>query len=99
MQAFELLWVLPKRVSRPPVSLNCFQPVPTLLLDQVDGATLYLSAESLGTEVFTSKCTSVNVILPPREDADDDKECPVPEQIKSYIKDGVLVSEIVELAA
>ncbi|KAH3069171.1 hypothetical protein KXW16_008853 [Aspergillus fumigatus] len=73
--------------------------VPTLLLDQVDGATIYLGQQSLATEVFSSKCTAVNVMLPPKEGTDDDtKECPVPEQIKSYVKDGVLVSEIVEHA-
>jgi len=86
-------------IKSPNFAIQINGVVPTLLLDQVDGATLYLSAESLRTEIFTSKCTSVNVILPPKEGADDDKECPVPEQIKSYIKDGVLVSEIIELAA
>ncbi|OJJ49889.1 hypothetical protein ASPZODRAFT_128449 [Penicilliopsis zonata CBS 506.65] len=73
--------------------------VPTVLLDQVDGATVYLGPQSLQTEFFSSKCTAINVLLPPKENTDDDtKECPVPEQIKSYIKDGVLVNEIVEHA-
>ncbi|KAL3480303.1 adenylate cyclase associated N terminal-domain-containing protein [Aspergillus californicus] len=69
---------------------------PTLLLDQVDGATIYLSQHSLETEVFSSKCTAVNILLPPKEGTDEDtKECPLPEQIKTYIKDGVLYNEIV----
>jgi adenylyl cyclase-associated protein len=73
--------------------------VPTLLLDQVDGATVYLGQQTLNTEVFSSKCTAINIMLPPKEGTDDDtKECPVPEQIKSYIKHGVLVNEIVEHA-
>ncbi|KAJ5832103.1 hypothetical protein N7474_000414 [Penicillium riverlandense] len=73
--------------------------VPTILMDQVDGATIYLGQQSLTTEVFTSKCAAVNIMLPPKEGTDDDtKECPVPEQIKSYVKDGVLVNEIVEHA-
>ncbi|CAL5871185.1 uncharacterized protein PFLUO_LOCUS5432 [Penicillium psychrofluorescens] len=73
--------------------------VPTILMDQVDGATVYLGQQSLTTEVFTSKCAAVNIMLPPKQDTDDDtKECPVPEQIKSYVKDGVLVNEIVEHA-
>ncbi|GAB1201883.1 hypothetical protein APSETT445_000475 [Aspergillus pseudonomiae] len=72
---------------------------PTLLLDQVDGATVYLGPQSLNTEVFSSKCTAINIMLPPKEGTDEDtKECPVPEQIKSYVKDGVLVNEIVEHA-
>ncbi|CAI7567203.1 unnamed protein product [Penicillium discolor] len=73
--------------------------VPTLLLDQVDGATVYLGQQSLNTEIFTSKCSAVNINLPPPEGTDEDtKECPLPEQFKSYIKNGVLVSEIVEHA-
>ncbi|KAJ5950592.1 uncharacterized protein N7479_009005 [Penicillium vulpinum] len=73
--------------------------VPTLLMDQVDGATVYLGQQSLNTEIFTSKCSAINITLPPPEGTDEDtKECPLPEQFKSYIKDGVLVSEIVEHA-
>jgi adenylyl cyclase-associated protein len=73
--------------------------VPTLLLDQVDGATVYLTPASMNLEVFSSKTSSVNILLPPKENTDEDtKECPLPEQIKSYIKDGVLVNEIVEHA-
>jgi adenylyl cyclase-associated protein len=58
--------------------------VPTVLLDQVDGATIYLGKQSLATEVFTSKY--------------DDKECPLPEQIRSVVKNGQVVHEIVEHA-
>ena len=73
--------------------------VPTVLLDQVDGATIYLHKESLSTELFTSKCTSVNVVLPSKDDSEDgDKEYPLPEQIRTVIKGGALVSEIVEHA-
>ena len=66
------------------------------MLDQVDGATVYLSADSLGTEVLTSKCTAVNINVPPQAEEDDYRECPLPEQIRSYIQDGKIVSEIVE---
>ncbi|PGH11528.1 hypothetical protein AJ80_07094 [Polytolypa hystricis UAMH7299] len=86
-------------IKSPKFALQIDGVVPTVLLDQVDGATLYLSQASLDTDVLSSKCTSVNVVLPPKEGTDgDNKECPVPEQIRSYIKDGVLVSEIVEHA-
>ncbi|KAJ5852495.1 uncharacterized protein N7529_011880 [Penicillium soppii] len=71
--------------------------VPTLLMDQVDGAAVYLGQQSLNTEIFTSKSSAININLPPPEGTDEDtKECPLPEQFKSYIKNGVLVSEIVE---
>lgn len=73
--------------------------VPTLLLDQVGGATIYLSPSSINLEIFSSKTTGTNILLPPKEGSDEDTvECPLPEQIKSYIKNGVLVSEIVEHA-
>ena len=63
---------------------------------------MYLSKESLGTELFTSKCSGVNVNIPPaasgKSDDDDYTECPVPEQIKTVIRKGKVVSEIVEHA-
>ncbi|EEP78790.1 conserved hypothetical protein [Uncinocarpus reesii 1704] len=87
-------------IKSPKFALQIDGVVPTVMLDQVDGATIYLSQSSLSTELLTSKCSSINVVLPPKEGTEeaDDKECPVPEQIRSYIKDGVLVNEIVEHA-
>ncbi|KAI1626212.1 adenylate cyclase associated N terminal-domain-containing protein [Exophiala viscosa] len=73
--------------------------VPTLLLDQVDGAQIYLSNQTLATELFTSKCSALNVVLPPKDDSEDDsKELPLPEQLRTVVKNGRLVSEIVEHA-
>lgn len=86
-------------IKSPKFALQIDGVVPTLLLDQVDGATVYLSPASVNLEVFSSKSTGVNIMLPPKEGTDEDtKECPIPEQIKSYIKDGVLVTEVVEHA-
>lgn len=86
-------------IKAPKFAVQVDGTVPTILLDQVDGATVFLGLASLATEVFTSKCSAVNIMLPPKEGTDDDtKECPLPEQLKSYVKDGVLVSEIVEHA-
>lgn len=45
---------------------------------------------------MTSKCSSVNVYLPPAEESGDFEEVNVPEQFRSYVKDGKLVTEIVE---
>lgn len=70
--------------------------LPTIMLDQVDGAAIYLSRESLGTEVFTSKCSAINVNLPGRRDDDDYVERAIPEQVRSVVRNGVFVSEIVE---
>lgn len=82
-------------IKCPNFALQVLGTLPTVLLDQVDGATIYLSKESSSTEVFTSKCSSVNINLPTEEDYE---ENPVPEQIRTYIKGGKLVSEIVEHA-
>lgn len=82
-------------IKCPNFALQVLGTLPTILLDQVDGATVYLSKDSLATEVFTSKCSSVNINLPTE---DDYVENPLPEQIRSYVQDGKLVSEIVEHA-
>lgn len=82
-------------IKCPNFALQVLGTLPTILLDQVDGATVYLSKESLNTEVFTSKCSSININLPTE---DDYVENPIPEQIRSYIQDGKVVSEIVEHA-
>ncbi|QDS70631.1 hypothetical protein FKW77_000735 [Venturia effusa] len=83
-------------IKCPSFAVQILEKVPTILLDQVDGAQVYLSKESLATEVFTSKCSSVNINLPPVSDEDDYKEEPIPEQFRSYVKDGKLYTEIVE---
>ena len=86
-------------IKSPKFAIQIDGVVPTLLLDQVDGATVYLGQQSLGTEIFSSSSTSVNVMLPPKEGTDEDtKECPLPEQFKTYVKDGKVVSEIVDHA-
>lgn len=75
--------------------------MPTVLLDQVDGAQIFLGEKSLATEVFTSKCSGVNVVLPPTEEEGekgDSRECPVPEQMRTVVEGGKLRSEIVEHA-
>lgn len=86
-------------IKSPKFQVQVDGKVPTILLDQVDGATIYLSKDSLNTELFTSKTTGVNVVLPPKDDDEgDDKECPLPEQIRTVIRNGAMVSEVVEHA-
>ncbi|KAK6002374.1 hypothetical protein QM012_002012 [Aureobasidium pullulans] len=85
-------------IKCPNFALQVLGTLPTVMLDQVDGASIYLSKESLNTEIYTSKCASINVNLPPQTEQDDYRECPLPEQFRTFIKDGKLVSEIVEHA-
>lgn len=85
-------------IKSPNFAIQVTGTLPTVMLDQVDGASIYLGKESLNTEVYTSKSTSVNIVLPPANDEDDSTECPLPEQLRTFIKDGKLVTEIVEHA-
>jgi adenylyl cyclase-associated protein len=52
----------------------------------------------LASEILTSKCSAVNVYLPPEEESEDYVEESVPEQFRSFVRDGRLVTEIVEHA-
>ena len=88
-------------------ALQVLGTIPTVMLDQVDGAQVYLSKESTSTRVFMSKTEGVNLnILPPAEELGADeqegdyKEVPLPSQICSYFDTakGELVSEIVSHA-
>ncbi|KAL8835500.1 MAG: hypothetical protein Q9170_003302 [Blastenia crenularia] len=85
-------------IKSPKFELQVLGTLPTVMLDQVDGAAVWLGAQSLGTEVFTSKCTGVNVNLPPMEEDGDYVERALPEQMKHVVRGGVVVSEIVEHA-
>jgi adenylyl cyclase-associated protein len=84
-------------IKCPSFAIQVLGSVPTVLLDQVDGAAVYLGAGSLATEVLTSKCTAVNVYIPRAGgDEDDYEESNVPEQFRSVIRNGQLVTEIVQ---
>ncbi|KAF7957366.1 hypothetical protein EAE96_002951 [Botrytis aclada] len=88
-------------IKAPNFALQVLGTLPTIMMDQVDGAQIYLGKESLNTEVFTSKCSSVNVLLPDLESADgegDYKEVPLPEQLRTWVENGKVKSEIVEHA-
>ncbi|KAL1903011.1 suppressor of rasval19 [Sporothrix stenoceras] len=88
-------------------ALQVLGTIPTVMLDQVDGAQVYLSKESTSTQVFMSKTEGVNLnIVTPSdqlgadEEEGDYKEVPLPSQICSYYdaEKGELVSQIVSHA-
>ncbi|KAI1102164.1 adenylate cyclase associated N terminal-domain-containing protein [Jackrogersella minutella] len=80
-------------------ALQVMGTLPTILLDQLDGAQIYLSKESTSTRIFSSKSAgiNVNVLSGPDEDF---KEIPLPGQICSYYDEekGEMVNEIVDHA-
>ena len=87
-------------IKCPKFALQVDGVLPTILLDQIDGAQIYLQEASMRSppEIFTSKCSSINIVTPPKSDDDDSKETPLPEQLRSYFKNGHLVTEVVEHA-
>ncbi|RDW92052.1 adenylyl cyclase-associated protein [Coleophoma crateriformis] len=81
-------------------ALQVLGTLPTILMDQVDGAQVYLGKDSMDTEVFSSKSSGINLnIIDAASEEGDYKEVPLPEQLRTYItKDGKVASEIVEHA-
>eukprot|EP00106_Octopus_bimaculoides_P023564 XP_014791006.1 PREDICTED: adenylyl cyclase-associated protein 1-like [Octopus bimaculoides] len=55
--------------------------VPTVSIEKTDGCMVYLSPESLDTEIITAKSSEVNVLVPKGDG--DYTECFIPEQFKS----------------
>ena len=66
---------------------------PTVSADKTDGLHLFLSKDSLDTELLTSKCSETNVSWPNGEDWE---EKAVPEQFITTIKEGKVRTEIVQ---
>ena len=83
-------------VKAPNFALQVMGTIPTVMLDQVDGGQIYLSKDSISTQIFTSKSAGINLNIISGPD-DDYKEVPLPSQICSYYDEakGDLVNEIV----
>lgn len=79
-------------------ALQVFNVVPTIAVDKCDSGEIYLSKECLGVEILSAKSTSLNVLIPEDIEAEDSeyKEVPVPEQFKTTIVNGKLVTSTVE---
>jgi adenylyl cyclase-associated protein len=77
-------------------ALQVLGSLPTILLDQVDSAQVYLSQESTSTKIFSSKSASINVNVISGLD-EDYKEIALPSQLCSYYDEekGDMVNEIV----
>lgn len=69
--------------------------LPQISIDKSDNGNIYLSEESLETEVFTSCSTTINVNLPVGEDGDF-VEFAVPEQLKHTFGNGKLNTAVFE---
>jgi len=85
--------------NSPSFTLQITGSAPTIQLDSTDSGQIFLSKECLGVEITTAKCSSINVSLPVEGEEDgvfDEK--PVPEMLLTKIKDGKLVTTVVEHA-
>ncbi|KAH8719065.1 Adenylyl cyclase-associated protein [Beauveria bassiana] len=77
-------------------ALQVLGTIPTVMMDQVDGAQIYFSKESIGAQIFHSKSDSINLNVIAGPD-DDYKEVPLPSQMCTYFdaEKGDLVNQIV----
>ncbi|KAG6845183.1 hypothetical protein H0H87_012740 [Tephrocybe sp. NHM501043] len=70
---------------------------PMIQIDTTDSGQIYLSKNSLSVEITTAKCSSINVSLPVEgEEEGVFEEQAVPEMLRTAVKDGKLVTNIVE---
>lgn len=84
--------------SSPSFEVQITGTLPTVQIDTTDSGQVYLSKECMEVvEIITSKTSSINISVPTGEGGDFE-ERPVPEQMKSTIVKGKLVTEIVEHA-
>lgn len=84
--------------SSPSFEVQITGMCPTVQVDTTDSGNIFLSQECMDTvEVVTSKTSALNISIPTGEDGDF-VERPVPEQMRSRVVDGKLITEIVEHA-
>ncbi len=79
--------------------------VPTVVLDSSEGIKLTLNENSLDTQILSSKCAEINLVVPKRliatqsEDQEELSEIALPFQFKSTLSaDGIVVTEAVKHA-
>jgi len=75
------------------VQMQVLGAVPTISVDKTDGCQMYLSKDSLEAEIITAKSSEMNVLIPKGEDF---VEQPIPEQFKTMLKAGKLVTSATE---
>ncbi|KAL4107482.1 hypothetical protein QTP88_017823 [Uroleucon formosanum] len=76
------------------VQMQVLGKVPTITIDKTDGCQMYLSKDSLTTEIVTSKSSELNVMVPKADG--DYSEYPIPEQFKTKIVPNGLDTVVIE---
>jgi adenylyl cyclase-associated protein len=83
--------------NSPSFALQITGSAPTIQIDSTDSGQIYLSKGCLATELTTAKCSSINVSLPVEgEEEGIFDEHAIPEMLKTVVKDGKLVTTVVE---
>jgi adenylyl cyclase-associated protein len=82
--------------NSPSFALQITGSAPMIQLDSTDSGQIYLSKGSLNTEITTAKCSAINISLPEGEEDGVFEEHAVPEMLKTIVKDGKLVTTVVE---
>lgn len=70
---------------------------PSVAIDKTDGCLIYLSKDSMETQIVQSKSSEMNIAFPKDGAEDDFTEVPIPEQFVHKIVDGKVTSEVSEL--
>jgi len=83
-------------VNSQSIKVQALQAVPTVSIDKTAGAQVILSKDSMDTEIVTGTSSELNVIFPGATDDADPIELPIPEQFKTVVKEGKLVTEQVD---
>lgn len=76
------------------VQMQVLGTVPTITIDKTDGCQMYLSKDSLTTEIVSSKSSELNVMVPKADG--DYTEYPIPEQFKTKIGSKGLNTVVIE---
>jgi adenylyl cyclase-associated protein len=71
--------------------------VASIAIDKTDGCLVYLSKESMDTQIVQSKSSEMNIAYPKPDDESDFIEVPIPEQFVHKIVDGKITSHVSEL--
>jgi len=83
--------------ASPSFQLQITGLAPMIQLDSTDSGQIYLSKDSLSTEITTAKCSAINISLPVVGEEDGVfEEQAVPEMFKTVVQDGKLVTTVVE---
>ncbi|KAI0050050.1 hypothetical protein FA95DRAFT_1677076 [Auriscalpium vulgare] len=82
--------------NSPSFTLQILGSAPSIQIDSTDSGTIYLSKTGLDVGITTAKCSAINVNLPEGDEEGVFDEKALPEMLQTVVKDGKLVTTVVE---